>query len=192
MQGNPVAGGLAYSPAEYRDRVNPADVAEWVNTDSLATHTATEDHGLWEVEVGPGEAARRVLVAGTHQYHCRIHPEMRGLLAVTPFAYVRVKPVQVVKRVRVEGRKRRRKVRRTVYRRSVVALWGAGTPEHLYDVERRRAGGKWAPWRPGTASSDGAFRARPGEEWEIRARVRAEADPARATEWSPPAAVVVD
>jgi hypothetical protein len=196
MRGNALQGGYAYTPAEYVDRVNPADVAEWANMDSFTTHTATEVSGLWDAEVPPGEVRRRVLEAGTHRYACRFHPQMTGTFAVTPFAYAEIRPEQVVRKVRVKRRKpgkpRYRKVRRTVFRRAVRVQWAPGATEHAFDVQRRLRGGVWADWLVATSAAEGSFRATAGQEWEVRARLRDPGDAARATGWSPPASVLVD
>src|SRR2546423_11377751 len=75
---------LAFRPASVSARVGPT--VRWANTDVILPHTATEDHGLWDLAgnygmtpvnpagFGPGTTVQRVFEAGTHLYHCRVHP----------------------------------------------------------------------------------------------------------------------
>lgn len=71
---------LAFSPAEVEARVG--DTIEWANSDKFA-HTATLKGG-WEVMLPVGQSGRLVLEeAGTFDYFCRFHPNMKGRLVVT-------------------------------------------------------------------------------------------------------------
>lgn len=185
-----MTGGLAFSPADITD-LTPGDVLRWTNADSVARHTATEEHGLWDLELGPGEVRERLAEAGTHRYRCRIHPEMRGTHVVTPFGYSEVRPERVRRRVRIKrprGKRRHRYVYRTVFRSHVRAIW-AQAGGARFDVERRLVGGRYEPWLSATRETSATFRASAGQTWEVRARLRGDGG---AVEWSPPVVVRVD
>src|SRR6059058_3132731 len=84
-EGNAFTGGLKFDPAKVGVKVG--QVVRWTNTDFLVPHTATEDHGLWDLGgtyggtpanpsgFGPGESRSRVFEAGTQNYYCRVHPK---------------------------------------------------------------------------------------------------------------------
>lgn len=73
---------LVIAPAEATARVG--DTIEWVNKDILA-HTATAQNGDFDVTLPPKKAATLVLKkAGTVDYYCRFHPNMKATLTVTP------------------------------------------------------------------------------------------------------------
>src|SRR3954454_1137805 len=93
--GNVFTGGLSFPPASVRVAVG--DTVRWRNTDNVVPHTATENHGLWDLGgnygqtpanpsgFGPGETVQRRFEAGTHSYYCRVHPtQMRGRVDVAP------------------------------------------------------------------------------------------------------------
>src|SRR3954454_11044094 len=95
-EGNAFTGGLQFDPATVTVRVG--DTVQWMNTDAVVPHTATEDHGLWDLDgtygatpfnppgFGPGETRSRVFEAGTQHYYCRVHPaQMHGVIAVPVF-----------------------------------------------------------------------------------------------------------
>ncbi len=67
---------LVFSPAEFAARVG--DTIEWINDDFLA-HTATARNGDWDLDL-PANATGRVVVkqAGSVEYYCRYHPNMKG------------------------------------------------------------------------------------------------------------------
>ena len=71
---------MAFSPAEISAKVG--DTIEWVNKDAFA-HTATVKGG-WEVML-PVKKSGSITVekAGTINYYCRLHPNMKGRIAVT-------------------------------------------------------------------------------------------------------------
>ena len=70
---------LEYAPSSLDARVG--DTVEWLNRDSF-THTATAK-GEWDVTLAPAERARVVLKkAGTVEYFCRFHPNMKGRIVV--------------------------------------------------------------------------------------------------------------
>ena len=72
---------VAYAPVEIQAKVG--DTIEWINKDIVA-HTATL-RGDWDVMVLPGKTARLVVKkAGSFDYICRFHPNMKGHLTVAP------------------------------------------------------------------------------------------------------------
>ena len=73
---------LVISPAEASAKVG--DTIEWINKDIFA-HTATARNGDWDVTMAPKKTATSVLKkAGTIEYYCRFHPNMKATLAVAP------------------------------------------------------------------------------------------------------------
>lgn len=186
------AGGLAFDPAEVSVRVG--DIVEWTNTDPLVPHTATEDHGLWDLGgdygetpanppgFGPGETVSRDFDAGTFNYYCRVHGHVQeGVVEV---------PVTLRSR-----------------RTGVVVRWGSGPlPEgQVFDVQRqasypggsRREGRRVTKWRTvlkGTRDGRARFDYGPARITELafRARVRDSANPEAVSGWSPPAALTLD
>src|SRR4051794_17262197 len=72
---------VAYGPVEIQAKVG--DTIEWINKDIVA-HTATV-RGDWDVMVLPGKTARLVVKkAGSFDYICRFHPNMKGHMSVAP------------------------------------------------------------------------------------------------------------
>lgn len=73
---------LVFSPAETSARVG--DTVEWVNKDVLA-HTATARNGDFDVMMPPKQTVTSVLKkAGTVDYYCRFHPNMKATLKIEP------------------------------------------------------------------------------------------------------------
>ena len=73
---------LVISPAEASAKVG--DTIEWINKDIFA-HTATAQNGDWDVTMPPKKTVTSVLKkAGTIEYYCRFHPNMKATLTVTP------------------------------------------------------------------------------------------------------------
>ena len=73
---------MAIAPAETSAKVG--DTIEWVNKDILA-HTATARNGDWDVTMPPKKTVTLVLKkAGTIEYYCRFHPNMKATLTVAP------------------------------------------------------------------------------------------------------------
>jgi plastocyanin len=73
---------LVVSPAEATAKVG--DTIEWINKDVLA-HTATARNGDFDVTLPPKKTVTLVLKkAGTIDYYCRFHPNMKAVLTVTP------------------------------------------------------------------------------------------------------------
>ena len=73
---------LVISPAEASAKVG--DTIEWINKDIFA-HTATARNGDWDVTMPPKQTVTLVLKkAGTVDYYCRFHPNMKATLSVAP------------------------------------------------------------------------------------------------------------
>jgi plastocyanin len=73
---------LVISPAQASAKVG--DTIEWINKNVLA-HTATARNGDWDVTLGPKKNGTLVLKkAGTIEYYCRFHPNMKATLTVAP------------------------------------------------------------------------------------------------------------
>jgi plastocyanin len=73
---------LVISPAEATAKVG--DTVEWINKDIFA-HTATARNGDWDVTMPPRKTVTSVLKkAGTVDYYCRFHPNMKATLTVAP------------------------------------------------------------------------------------------------------------
>jgi plastocyanin len=73
---------LVISPAEASARVG--DTVEWINKDIFA-HTATARNGDWDVTMPPKKTVTLVLKkAGTIEYYCRYHPNMKATLTIAP------------------------------------------------------------------------------------------------------------
>jgi plastocyanin len=73
---------LVFSPAEVSASVG--DTIEWVNNDILA-HTATAQNGDWDVAIPAKKTVSFVLKkAGTIEYYCRYHPNMKGRIVIVP------------------------------------------------------------------------------------------------------------
>lgn len=72
---------MAFSPAEIEAKIG--DTVHWVNKDAFV-HTATVKGG-WDVQL-PVKKAGSVTVdkAGTLDYYCRFHPNMKGRITVAP------------------------------------------------------------------------------------------------------------
>ncbi|MGE5159752.1 MAG: cupredoxin domain-containing protein [Gemmatimonas sp.] len=73
---------LEISPAVASAKVG--DTVEWINKDILV-HTATARNGDFDVVLQPKKTASVVLKkAGTVDYYCRYHPNMKATLKVAP------------------------------------------------------------------------------------------------------------
>ena len=73
---------LVISPAEASAKVG--DTIEWINRDIFA-HTATARSGDWDVMIPPKKTVTSVLKkAGTMEYYCRFHPNMKATLVIVP------------------------------------------------------------------------------------------------------------
>ena len=73
---------LVIAPAELSAKVG--DTVELVNKDVFA-HTATARNGDFDVTMPPKKTVTFVLKkAGTVEYYCRFHPNMKAVLNVAP------------------------------------------------------------------------------------------------------------
>ena len=73
---------LVVSPLEANAKVG--DTVELINKDVLA-HTATARNGDFDVAMPPKKTVTYVLKkAGTVEYYCRFHPNMKATLNVAP------------------------------------------------------------------------------------------------------------
>ena len=73
---------LVFSPVEVNASVG--DTFEWVNNDILA-HTATAQNGDWDVAIAAKRTVSFVLKkAGTIEYYCRYHSNMKGRIVIVP------------------------------------------------------------------------------------------------------------
>src|SRR6476646_886414 len=73
---------LVFSPIAVNASVG--DTIEWVNNDILA-HTATAQNGDWDVAIAAKKTVSFVLKkAGTIEYYCRYHPNMKGRIVIVP------------------------------------------------------------------------------------------------------------
>jgi len=197
--GNAFTGGLSFMPASINVRVG--DTVRWRNTDFLVPHTATEDHGLWDLGgsyggtpanppgFGPGTTVQRVFEAGTQAYYCRVHPrQMHGTIRVPVSLSIARKRV----RVRVRHRRPHHRRYRIKIRRYVVVVWSSTRPTAGlgFDVERRQAGGRWRVIRTATTGTRLRFRiVRRNRVWQLRARLRRSGSAAAASGWSPLASI---
>jgi plastocyanin len=77
-----VIQNLVFAPAEVSAKVG--DTIEWVNKDVFA-HTATARNGDFDVNQPPKKTVTSVLSkAGTVEFYCRFHPNMKGVLRIAP------------------------------------------------------------------------------------------------------------
>jgi plastocyanin len=77
-----VMENLVVSPAEASAKVG--DTIEWINKDVFA-HTATARNGDFDVTIPPNKTVTSVLKrAGTVEYYCRFHPNMKAVLNIAP------------------------------------------------------------------------------------------------------------
>ncbi len=77
-----VMENLVVSPAEVSAEVG--DTVEWINKDIFA-HTATARNGDFDVTMPPKKTVTSVLnKAGTVEYFCRFHPNMKAVLTIAP------------------------------------------------------------------------------------------------------------
>ena len=77
-----VMENLVISPAETSVKVG--DTIEWINKDIFA-HTATARNGDFDVMMPPNKTVTSVVKkAGTVEYYCRFHPNMKAVLKIEP------------------------------------------------------------------------------------------------------------
>jgi plastocyanin len=72
---------LGFAPSEIDAKIG--DTIEWTNNDAFA-HTATVKGGF-DVMLAPKKSGSAVVgTAGTLDYYCRFHPNMKGRIKVAP------------------------------------------------------------------------------------------------------------
>ena len=77
-----VMAKLAVKPAQVTAKVG--DTIRWDNKDFVA-HTATAAGGAFDVMLPAGKSGSVVVTkAGTFDYICKFHPNMKGRVTVTP------------------------------------------------------------------------------------------------------------
>ena len=77
-----VMENLVISPAEVSAKAG--DTIEWINKDVFA-HTATARNGDFDVTIPPNKTVTSTLKkAGTVEYYCRFHPNMKAVLNIAP------------------------------------------------------------------------------------------------------------
>src|SRR5689334_20088540 len=77
-----VMENLVYAPAEASAKVG--DTIEWINKDVLV-HTATARNGDFDITTPPKKTVTSALKkAGTVEYYCRYHPNMKAVLRIEP------------------------------------------------------------------------------------------------------------
>ena len=73
---------LVIAPAELSAEVG--DTVEFINKDIFA-HTATARNGDFDLTIAPKKTVTSILKkAGTVEYYCRFHPNMRATLPIAP------------------------------------------------------------------------------------------------------------
>jgi plastocyanin len=73
---------LVFAPSEVSAKVG--DTVEWINKD-VFVHTATARNGDFDVNIAPKKTVTFVLkTAGTVEYYCRFHPNMKAVLTIAP------------------------------------------------------------------------------------------------------------
>lgn len=73
---------LAFAPIEVKAKVG--DTIVWDNHDVFA-HTATANDKAFDVMLPPKESGSLIVkTAGTFDYFCKFHPNMKGSVTVTP------------------------------------------------------------------------------------------------------------
>jgi plastocyanin len=71
-----------FSPPEIAAHVG--DVIEWSNQD-IVLHTATDRGNSFDIVIKPeGKGSATLRKAGKISYYCRYHPNMTGVITVTP------------------------------------------------------------------------------------------------------------
>jgi plastocyanin len=73
---------MVFAPAEASAKVG--DTIEWINKDVLV-HTATARNGDFDITTPPKKTVTSALKkAGTVEYYCRYHPNMKAVLRIEP------------------------------------------------------------------------------------------------------------
>jgi plastocyanin len=202
--GNAFTGGLSFAPDNIDGRVG--QTVRWTNTDVIAPHTITEDHGLFDLVgnnvngtpitasgFGPATSVDLVLPAGTISYFCRVHPgDMKGVLAVPVTLQLGPGLAAPKTKAKTAAGRKRQAARRRAFQRTLKVTWAKAAPVagEVYDVEIRRGSGAFTPLAAATTTTSAVVKAgRRGTVTTVRARLRAADDASRATGWSPDASV---
>lgn len=75
-------GNVAYTPEKIT--AHAGDTVEWKNKDFIA-HTATADNKDWDLLLQPNQTkSTTVKKPGTYSYYCKFHPNMKGVIEVSP------------------------------------------------------------------------------------------------------------
>jgi plastocyanin len=159
-------GEWFYAPATVDLRRGGTAIFDFVGG---VTHTATDSSGLdlydsGNVEPGGSSFGFTFVSAGIYPFVCAPHPFMGGRVSVP----MRVTPSS------------------GGVRRTFTVVWAAEDATHprVYDVQIRRPGTTWRPWRTGVTDRMGTFTPRAGKGvYRFRARMR---DPGlgEASRWS--------
>jgi plastocyanin len=166
-------GEWFYAPATVDLRRGGTVIFDFVGDD---THTATDSSGLdlydsGNVEPGGSSDGFTFVAAGIYPFVCAPHPFMGGRVSVP----MRVTPSS------------------GGVRRTFTIVWAAEDATHprVYDVQIRRPGTTWRPWRTGVTGRIDTFTPRAGKGvYRFRARMR---DPGlgEASRWSRPSRIRV-
>lgn len=75
-----VIKNLSFNPSNLTVKLN--STVTWINEDSL-THTVTADNGLFNHDLEAGQSFSFTFgQEGSFDYHCSIHPSMKGRITV--------------------------------------------------------------------------------------------------------------
>lgn len=80
---NVIIRGMAFTPTPLT--VSVGSTVTWTNMEESTTHTVTSDTGteLNSGQIKPGQTySHTFTVAGRYDYHCSIHPYMKGTIIV--------------------------------------------------------------------------------------------------------------
>ena len=73
---------FSFIPETFVIKIEDSVTVTWKNEDSTI-HDITIDNGLFDKEINPGENYSFVFTQkGTYNYHCDIHPSMKGKLII--------------------------------------------------------------------------------------------------------------
>jgi plastocyanin len=156
-------------------RIRPGDTLNWINN-GVQLHSATSNGPLTLWDTGTletGMSSSYVFTSsGTYLYHCTIHFDMTGLVAVIPTASPRQGPVGTVFTVTVSS---------AVPPRS-----------YLFDIQRKDPGGGFQDWITGVTDASVQFDStgQPAGTYQFRARLRRIRDNVTSL-WSSPVSVRV-
>lgn len=65
--------------------INVGDTIEWVNNDPFAHTTSSDQSGLWDKTLAPGDVFTRIFNdQGSFSYRCTFHPSMTATVVVQP------------------------------------------------------------------------------------------------------------